>query len=249
MSILEFNDVSFGYKNGRSILENISFSVEEKEFCCVVGHNGSGKTTLVKLMLGLLKPWNGEIKLLGGSPKVNRSRIGYLPQKVYFDPKFPITIFDVVLMGRLQNKFKSGYNLEDRRAAEDALMKMNLSHLKNHPFSDLSEGQRQRVLIARALSCNPEILIFDEPTTSIDVLIKGQLLEIMKKLNEQMAILMVSHNFRLVADVVQKVICVNSKSKSVAVHHTREVTSEFIEELNRGHFRMIDHDNCQGSRK
>lgn len=241
MSVVKFKDVTFGY-NGKPVLEEVNISIIEKDFCCIVGSNGSGKTTLLKLILGILSPDKGEVLVFSGEPEKNRHRIGYMPQDIHYDQQFPITVEDVVLMGRLGGRLAGHYSVEDRYAAARAMEDMEVVDLKDNPFSELSMGQRQRVLMARALSCNPELLIFDEPTASVDTLIGSKILEILKKLNEKMAIIMVSHNINFVADIVQKVICVDCGK--VVMHETSEITKDMMDALNNGHYRVVVHSDC-----
>lgn len=244
MKIVEFQDVAFGY-NHSPFLKDVNFSINQKEFCCIVGPNGAGKTTLLKLILGLRRPWSGVIKVFGKDPVKTRGAIGYMPQHLNYDYQFPATVKDVVLMGRLKRSLLGRYDKEDYFAAEEAMRDMEILDFVNEPLSELSGGQRQRVLIARALACRPELLIFDEPTAGIDSLIESRLLKILKRLSERMAIVMVSHNLRFVADIVQKVICVD---KRVAIHETSGVTKELIDQLHAGHFRAIVHDHCDHSK-
>ncbi len=245
MSIVEFKNVCFSYSK-ELLLEGVNFTIEDKEFCTIVGPNGSGKTTLLKLLLGLYRPQKGRIVVFGGNPLSERINIGYMPQSINYDPHFPITVMEVVMMGRLHGGIFRRYQKNDYFAAECALNDLEILNLKNRTFSELSGGQRKRVLIARALACKPKLLIFDEPIANVDSLVESKLFEIMKKLNEKMAIIMVSHNIKFVADIVEKVICVD---RHVAVHPTSNITKEFIDELTRGHYKMIKHDHCDHAEK
>lgn len=242
MSIVKFENVTFGY-NGKPILENVNFTISEREFCCIVGSNGSGKTTLLKMILGIINPWKGNVLVFSTEPEKSRTRIGYMPQDIHYDQQFPITVIDVVLMGRLVGRLAGHYSVEDKFATHKAMADMEIEDLANNPFTELSMGQRQRVLIARALACNPDLLIFDEPTASVDVLIENKIFELLQKLNEKMAIIMVSHNINFVADIVQKVICVDNRR--VAVHDTAEIDQKLINDLKLGHYRAIVHEKCK----
>ncbi len=173
--VIELRDVSFAY-NGAAVLQGVNFTVREHEAICMVGPNGGGKTTLVKLILGLLQPDSGEIRVFGRPPRCVRLRMSYMPQHVEYDPQFPATVMDIVLMGRLGTPGLRGllgwYDRDDRRAALDALEQLDMEGLARRPLVSLSGGQRQRVLIARALCSQPELLLLDEPTSSIDTLMK-----------------------------------------------------------------------------
>ncbi len=231
-------NVSFAYAKEK-VLEEVSLSVPHGDFASIVGPNGSGKTTLLKLFLGLLKPDSGDIRIFGEMPEKANLRIGYMPQYAHVDIQFPVTVLDVILMGRLGYTRGGRYSREDRKAAKLSLEEVNLSGLEKHLFSELSGGQRQRVLIARALCGEPELLLLDEPTASIDPEIQEALFEILEELNERMTILLVSHDLGFVSQVVKSVICVN---RQVVVHPTSEINGEIIKEIYGGDLRMIRHD-------
>jgi zinc transport system ATP-binding protein len=239
--VISLRDVSFSYGNV-PVLEDVSFDVGRLESMCIVGPNGGGKTTLVKLILGLLKPQSGEIRVFGRAPRHARVNVGYMPQHVLFDPQFPVTVMDIVLMGRLGRRGLGGllgwHNREDRRAASEALEQVEMSGFSRRPFASLSGGQRQRVLVARALCSRPELLLLDEPTSNIDTLMESHLWELLRRLNSRMSILMVTHDLGVVSDLVEKVICVNHR---VVVHTARDVTGEMISDIYGGHVRMVRH--------
>jgi zinc transport system ATP-binding protein len=232
-------NVSFAY-NSAPILENVNFVVDPGEFVTIVGPNGGGKTTLLKLLLGLLHPDAGEIRILGEKPEKSRFRIGYMPQHVFLDIKFPVTVLDVVLLGRLGNRIGGRYTKKDRDMAELALNEVQLSHLSGTLFSEISGGQRQRALIARALCVDPELLLLDEPTANIDPEVEKDLLEILQELNKRMTILMVSHDIGFVSQVVERVICVNRR---VVIHPTSEINGTLIKDIYGGDYCMIRHDH------
>jgi zinc transport system ATP-binding protein len=236
--------VSFGYESV-PVLEDVNLSVGRCESVCVIGPNGGGKTTLLKLILGLLRPSAGELRVFGQSPQRARLRVGYMPQHARHDPQFPVTVMDIVLMGRLGRGRLGGlagwYGAADRQAAADALRRMGLEGLARRPFAALSGGQRQRVLIARALCCQPELLLLDEPTANVDTLMEARLLEILRELNRQMTILMVSHDLGFVSNLVESVICVNRR---VIVHPTSQISGEMIQSMYGGTVRMVHHRNA-----
>ncbi len=238
-SICCFHHVWFGY-GSTPILTDVSLNLEKGEFASIVGPNGGGKTTLIKLMLGLIKPQKGEVRLLGGLPHKNRRRVGYMPQHLLSDPKFPVTVLDVVLMGRLRGWSAGRYTKKDRDVALEALTEVGLPDLAGLLFADLSGGQRQRALIARALCVEPELLILDEPTSNIDLRGEEQLFEILHHLNQRMSILIVSHDVGFVSQQVKSVICVKGK---VAVHPTSDVDGVLIRDLYGDDVRMVRHDH------
>lgn len=240
--IVELRGVSFAY-NGLVVLEGVNLAIWPGEWVLVVGPNGGGKTTLLKLILGLLEPTAGEVRLFGQPPSKTRHRVGYMPQHIYFDSLFPVTVMDIVLMGRLGTSGRrlfGWYNHQDRQAARQSLAEVGLSGLEDRPFSALSGGQRQRVLIARALCSQPELLLLDEPTAHVDPQAETQVMEILQQLHRRMTIVMVSHDLGVVAPQIGSVVCVNRR---VLIHPTAELTGEKIRQLYGDQVRMIRHDH------
>ena len=225
------------------VLENVNLSVNAHDCICIVGPNGGGKTTLLKLILGLLKPDRGEIRVFGGSPADARLRIGYVPQYAHYDPHFPVTVLDVVLLGRLGRRFGGPFTAADKQAALAALTKMRMTALAGQLFAAISGGQRQRVLIARALACDAEILILDEPTANIDAPTEINLFEVLSELNKQMTIMLVTHDVGFAAKFFKNIACVN---RQVIMHPTSELTGELIQDLYGGDMCMIRHNHRQG---
>ena len=239
-AVITLEKVSFSYNN-LPVLEDVSLTVHERDFISIVGPNAGGKTTLLKLILGLLKPTSGTIRVFGQPPGKVRSRIGYMPQHASLDPLFPVSALDVVLMGRLGNGKDLGfYRRADKEAAADALRNVELYEIRNCSFSDLSGGQRQRVLIARALVSDPELLLLDEPTANVDAVIETELYEILNRLNEKMTVALVTHDLGFVSRYVKSVACVNRR---VVVHPTSEITGEMINEIYGCDVHMVRHDH------
>ncbi len=240
---VELSGVSFAY-DGTPVLENVELTIRPREAVCIVGPNGGGKTTLVKLILGLLKPDCGQIRVFGQPPRQTRLRIGYVPQYAQHDLQFPATVMDVVLMGRLGQQgiasFFGFFSKADREAARSALERVGMEEFENRPFAALSGGQRQRVLIARALCCRPDLLVLDEPTANVDSLAESQLFEVLQELHRRMTVLLVSHDLGFVSHLVETVVCVN---RTVAVHPTSELDGDAIRDVYGGEVRMIRHDD------
>ncbi|MDR2704152.1 MAG: ABC transporter ATP-binding protein [Planctomycetaceae bacterium] len=240
---VEFQSVSFSY-DGPNVVENATFVIKTGDFVSIIGPNGGGKTTLLKLMLGILKPNQGSICLFGRPPRLNCSKVGYTPQFLSVDFSFPLSVLDVVLMGRIRTGFSLShlwYSLEDRNAARHSLQILQLEEFAETPFRNLSGGQRQRVLIARALCGEPEILLLDEPTNNIDAASEQILFDTLTKLNQSMTIVMVSHDIGFVSQCVKNVICVN---RTVAVHSASAMNGRTIHDLYGQHgMKLVLHDH------
>lgn len=237
--VVHIEDVAFAY-NGLPVLSDVSLRIVEKDFAWIVGPNGGGKTTLLKLMIGLLQPQRGEVRLLGERPKDVRSQVGYMPQHASLDPQFPVTVLDVVLMGRLTNFRPLGrIARQDRERAEAALGEAGIADRGREQFSHLSGGQQRRVLIARALASDPKLLLLDEPTANLDLRVEQELFELLQRLNERLTIVMVSHDPAFVSPFVKSVVCVK---RHVHVHPTAEIDSEIMSELYGRPIRMVRHD-------
>lgn len=234
-----FEGVSFRY--GRAlVVEDADFDIYKGESVCIVGPNGGGKSTLLKLMLGLLQPEKGAIRLLGSVPKRARARVGYVPQHMDFDPLFPVSALDVVLMGCLNRRSFGFRKPADLALAIEALDKMGLKAKAKEPFASLSGGQRQAVLIARALAAEAEVLLLDEPTAHVDVAAEERLMASLKELDETLTLITVSHDLAFVSRSVPKVVCVN---RCVHVHPTTELTDDRIRQLYGYEVSMVQHDH------
>lgn len=210
MNAITAKNVSFAY-NKAYVLEDASFAIAEKESIAIFGPNGGGKTTLLYLLMGFITPTKGKIEVFGLTPKEGRKYIGWVPQSFHYDPSFPISVFEVVLMGRLsQSPFFGGYSKDDQKAAEAALEQVEMLKFKNAPFSELSGGEAQRVLIARALVRKPKLLLLDEPTSSVDVKAEEKIYAFLETLKKEMTIVMVTHDLKIATTNVDRVFCVQS---------------------------------------
>ena len=208
--VIEFDRVSFSYQ-GTPVLNDVSFRVQAGEFIGIIGPNGGGKTTLLKLMLGFLKPARGTIRIFGEKSGAHSeiNKLAYVPQSVRFDREFPISVEEVVLSGLISHLPWFGrFHANDRLAAKEALQHMGLAHLAGNAFGNLSGGQAQRTLIARALVSKPQLLLLDEPTASVDSQAESDIYAILKQLNGKMTILMVTHDLRTAIEQVERVLCV-----------------------------------------
>ena len=236
---IEISKLSFAFDNGPMVLEDVTVEIEAGDFASVIGPNGGGKTTLVKIIVGLLSPSSGSIKVFGKTPLKARPRIGYMPQHAMMDPRFPVRARDVVMMGRLGEGFNFGtYRKGDREAADEALAMVGLSDLGGRPFSDLSGGQRQRVLLARALVTDPDLLLLDEPAAGLDQKVERDFFDLLQELNQRLTIVLVSHDLGFVSTFVRTVICVHRR---VDVHPTSELDGRRVSEIYGEDVRMVHH--------
>jgi zinc transport system ATP-binding protein len=239
--VIEVRNVSFSYQ-ATPVLENVNLTIYDRESVCMVGPNGGGKTTLLRLLLGQLRPAQGEIRVFGQLPEQARLRLGYMPQRSEYDPLFPVTVLDVVLMGRLGQPGLHGwlgwYAAGDRRAARAALEQVHMADAAARPFNALSGGQRQRVLIARALCCQPELLLLDEPTANVDSLVEARLFDELRQLGQRMTIVLVSHDLGFVTNLVQRVICVN---RQAVAHPASQLTPDLIRDMYGGDVKLVRH--------
>jgi len=235
--IIELHNVSFGY-SGTPVLSNVNLTVHEGDMVSMLGPNGGGKTTLLKLILGLLEPNRGSVRVAGGPPRENLRYLGYVPQYSRFDEKFPITLREVVLTGRLSKPF-GFYTREDREAAGEAIAEVGLEDFKNRPFQALSGGQRQRVLIARALAGRPSVLLLDEPTSNIDAAVGNMLHKLLRELNRNHTILLVTHDVGFVNDLTNRVFCVNNV---VHEHPADRLDTALVSAAYGNQMRLVRHD-------
>ena len=207
--IIECHQLSVGF-DGVKVLDGVTFSVSEGDFLGLIGPNGGGKTTLLRVLLGLQKPLAGRVTVFGGLPGRSPGRIGYVPQRLFFDREFPISVRDLVLMGRLSKKKPfQRYNHLDRVRVDEAICTAGLERLIERRIGDLSGGELQRALIARALAGEPELLLLDEPTASIDPQMKITIYDLIEQLKERLTIVLVTHDTSLINRYVTKVAALN----------------------------------------
>lgn len=215
------------YYNSEPALQDVSITIRERDFLGIIGPNGGGKTTLLKVMLGLLKPNRGVVKLLGKNPRESHSGVGYVPQKSLFDKHFPISVWQVTLMGRYGHTgLFHRYTQKDKEMAKEALERVGMWQHKNRQIGELSGGQQKRVFIARALSTNPAIMLLDEPMESVDSKVQTEFYELLQELHREMAIVLVSHDVTAVSIYVDEIACLNQK---LVYHGPKEISDEVLE--------------------
>jgi len=214
-SVIDLNHLYFHYGDD-PVLRDVTFQMKPGEFLGIIGPNGGGKTTLLKLILGFIKPTAGSIHVFGESPVEARFKLAYVPQGLRFDRQFPISVKELVLTGRLSRLPWYGvYSQADEEAVAKALAKVGLSDLQARPFGTLSGGQAQRALIARALVSEPQLLLLDEPTASVDPQAEKDIYQILQALREKMSVVMVTHDLRAAVDLVDRVLLVQREVVSM----------------------------------
>lgn len=245
-TVIDLQAVDFSY-GAVPVLSAIDLHVLEGEFLGVVGPNAGGKSTLLKLILGLLEPQAGSIRVLDRNPRSASRMLGYVPQYPGFPRDFPITVEQVVQLGRLGVNRPAGWrgalwparlSRADRDAARAALAEVEAVDVATREIGSLSGGQLQRVLLARALVGEPRILILDEPTANIDQRMESEIFDLLKLLNARMTILVVSHDVAFVSQYVNRVACIN---RTLVCHRTDEIDGQVIQDLYGEHVRMIAH--------
>lgn len=229
-TLFEIKNLSFAYQKD-IVLRDINFSFCEGDFWAMIGPNGGGKTTLVKIILGLLKARSGAVDF-----RVDRARIGYVPQITNYNMDFPIRVREVVAMGALKPKI-FGHKLNLQSNIMQILEYLNLSHLANAPLFSLSGGERQKVLIARALINQPKLLILDEPTSNIDVSAQEGIYKMLCQLNTQgLSILAISHDIALLLGCANKVLYVNEEAHTHDMPYMSAIEGHICEAEILAHF-------------
>lgn len=199
-------NLSISYGSNK-VIRSANFTIDKQDFVCIVGANGSGKSTLVRTILGLIKPDSGSISF---GKDIKRNSIGFLPQDVKTDLNFPATVFEIVLSGTLgQLDTKAFYRQEDKTKAEESLKKLAILELKDAHFTSLSGGQKQKVLLARALAATSKILILDEPSNNLDHKSRKEFYDALKQLNQSgLTIIMITHDLDIEDLIGNKIISI-----------------------------------------
>lgn len=234
-TIIELADVSYAYEE-QDVLTNVTLTVKANDFLAIIGPNGGGKTTLVKLILGLLSPKSGTVRVLGADPKSARAAIGYVPQHTAAQPGFPLTVSEAALLGlrRTTGRFRHwpGYSAAEKRKALDILEMVDMADMAKHRFDTLSGGQKQRVLVARALISGPSLLLFDEPTSNIDPQGKLCVFDLLAALSASITIVMVSHDLISASTHINSVAVVN---QTLIQNPSSELTPDMLQLIYGSH--------------
>jgi ABC-type Mn/Zn transport systems, ATPase component len=232
--LAELSHIDAGYGQDL-VLRNVSLTIYEKDYLGVIGPNGGGKTTLLKILLGLLKPINGDVSFF--DPQL-LSRIGYMPQTNTIDKKFPILVSEVVASGLMSEKEIGKKEIKIR--TEEVLEQMGVASLGKKPIGELSGGQLQRVLLGRAIINHPLLLILDEPSSYVDKKFESHFYEILQTLNNKTAIVLVSHDIGTVVSNVKNIACVN---ETLHYHAGSDIDGEWIESHLGCPFEIVGHGN------
>lgn len=230
MAQLTCENVSLGYDN-KTILSNLSFSVNSGDYLCIVGDNGSGKSTLMRTMLGLQKPMSGEISLGDG---LKKGEIGYLPQQTDVQKNFPASVKEIVLSGcQARAGLRPFYNNQEKEMAANAMKKMRIEEFSKRCYRELSGGQQQRVLLARALCATQKILLLDEPVSGLDPKVTAEMYELISGLNKEgITIIMISHDIDVAISEASHIlhICDKPFFGTKEEYLKSELGSKFIEQ-------------------
>ena len=223
--LIEIKNVTARY-NVKTVLNSVSLDVWENDFLGIIGPNGGGKTTLLKIILGLMKPVSGEISFYRDGKNVSSLKIGYLPQINPIDKRFPISVFEVISSGLAGEKplFKN-YTTQQKERVNELIIKMGLENFSKRAIGELSGGQLQRALLARAIVSRPRLLILDEPNTYVDKKFESQFYELLGEISENTAVILVSHDVGTLLPTVKNVACVN---ETLHYHPGTDVSDEWL---------------------
>lgn len=226
---VSIRNLSVRYGETRA-LTGVSINVDDGEYLGIIGPNGGGKTTLLKAILGIVPPTDGDIRVYGKKPGKTGKLIGYVPQISSLDKEFPITVEQVVLTGRLAPKFSffHKYSNSDKERVDTLLEQVGIYRLKDRLISELSGGEFQRMLIARALAVEPKLLLLDEPTASVDAVSRDQIFSLLKELNKNMSIILVTHDLLAISSHVKSLACINEQ---LVYHGAAEINEHIVENL------------------
>ncbi|MEA4832799.1 MAG: ABC transporter ATP-binding protein [Oscillospiraceae bacterium] len=211
-------------------IAGVCLDVADGEYLGIIGPNGGGKSTLLKAILGLVPVTSGTVRIYGNSIGKSRALIGYVPQFAVLDKKFPITLFEVVLTGCLKRGLSPfyRYTAKDRETAYSLLERVGISKLAKRQISDLSGGEFQKMLIARALAVNPRLLLLDEPTASVDAVSREQIYNLLAELNKSMTIVLVTHDLLAISSQVHRLACLN---RQLVYHGEPELSQSVVNSL------------------
>ena len=224
--LIEIKNVSASYDTS-VVLKNVSFTVWKDDFLGIIGPNGGGKTTLLKIILGLMKPIVGEISFFENGKPVSSLNIGYLPQINPIDKRFPISVYEVVSSGltSVKPRFRN-FTAAQQKQIHQLIVQMGLESLADRAIGEISGGQLQRVLLARAIVSRPQLLILDEPNTYVDKMFESQFNDLLGEINKNTSIILVSHDVGTLLTMVRNVACVN---ETLHYHPGTDMSDEWLD--------------------
>lgn len=211
-------------------IAGVCLDVEDGEYLGIIGPNGGGKSTLLKAILGLAPTAAGTVQVFGNRLGKNKASVGYVPQFATLDKRFPITLFEVVLTGRLKQGLSPFFRFtqKDKEMARELLERVGIADIANRQISELSGGEFQKMLIARALAVNPRLLLLDEPTASVDAGSRDQIYGLLEELNKNMTIILVTHDLLAISSQVRRLACLNGH---LIYHGEPELTENIVNNL------------------
>ena len=229
-----------GYE-GKTVLRDVSLNIYPHDFLGIIGPNGGGKTTLLKVILGLLKPQQGQVRFFHDGVETDALCIGYLPQMNRIDRRFPISVREVVASGLASEKPRfRDYTPTQKERILEVLRLMGLVDIRERPISDLSGGQLQRVLLGRSMVSRPEVLILDEPNSYVDKRFESHFYKLLPEINKESCIILVSHDIGTVLSMVKNIACVN---ETLHYHPGADLSPEWLEGKYACPIELIGHGN------
>ncbi|NCB52608.1 MAG: ABC transporter ATP-binding protein [Clostridia bacterium] len=226
---VQIRDLSV-YYGQEPALTDVCLDIADGEYLGIIGPNGGGKSTLLKTIVGLVRPSAGKVTAYGGQPGKSGAAIGYVPQFAELDRRFPITVAEVVLTGRLRKGLAPfhKYSRGDRDTVFSLLERVGIAGLADRQISELSGGGFQKMLIARALAVEPKLLLLDEPTASVDAVSRDNIFTLLAELNKNMTIVLVTHDLFAVSSHVDKLACLNGR---LVYHGEPELSDNIVNRL------------------
>lgn len=247
-TLIEIRNLNVKYPNGVTALEDINLDICESDLVALIGPNGAGKSTLLKVILGLIKPTSGSIKLFGCADLgKNLKSVGYVPQTALVrDPTLPFTVYETVMMGRTPVVgLLHGLSKRDRQKVDEVLRLFGIYELKDRKIGQLSGGQSQRVFLAKAMVAEPKLLLLDEPTSGVDMTSKREFYSILERLNKErhIAVILSSHDVGVVTKIANRVLCINRSQFFCGPNHEFEADKE-IHRMYNHNVELIEHDHA-----
>ena len=236
--LIEIKNVSASYLT-KFVLNDVSLCVWKDDFLGIIGPNGGGKTTLLKIILGLMKPLSGDIVFFENEKPVTFLKIGYLPQINPIDKHFPLSVYEVVSSGLTIEKPRfRNFTTSQKERIHQLIVQIGLEAYAKSAIGELSGGQLQRVLLARAIVSHPQLLILDEPSTYVDKRFESQFYELLSVINKDTAIILVSHDIGTLIPLVKNVACVN---ETLHYHAGTDLSDEWLEKTYLCPIEVISH--------